>query len=29
MNGMDIRLLVMARMFNTVIGVISGDKFCG
>ena len=27
MNGMDISLLVMARMFNTVIGVISGDKF--
>ena len=27
MNGMDISLLVMSRMFNTVIGVISGDQF--
>ena len=27
MNGMDISLLVMSRMFNTVIGVIAGDIF--
>ena len=27
MNGMDVSLLVMSRMFNTVIGAISGDQF--